>query len=954
MQSLYNKQDIIKTFLEEPSSSKYIALCVTETWLTPAKSNIINFQGYHLAASYNRKNRTGGGVCIIIKDNIEYIERKDIECLTIEYVVEVCAIELVKLDILLITVYWNGSGFDIFMNQFKKILDYIQMKFYKKKIIIGGDFNTNILQNTKESKSLLNLMLEYNFQQHIKVPTRITKNSSTCLDLIFTNFINNVSSSVQEFGFSDHNGTIVHLENTNVLQINSKSTFWYIHKRIYNNKNINKFKTNLQKIDWEKYILQNKNINDNYNTLNCILYDILEYCIPKKRIKINYSNKKSWLTRGIKISCKNKRLLKIHATYSKNKILLSHYKLYEKNLKNIIKKAKKLHYINKMEKSNNKVKCMWQIIKEYTNKCTNTVKQNIKLNIHNILTDNPKTVTNAFNSTFASTGHDNSGGTSRAPSPRGRRVLCPTQNSFYLRPVELHEVKLLIKNLKNKHSSGIDELPSTLIKECANELAIPLTMLINQSFSEGIFPDMLKKAIIKPKFKKGEKTNPANYRPIALLPAISKIFEKAMCVRLYSFCEKYNIFDDSQNGFRKNRSTILASFKYVSKILDIINSKKYAVGIFFDMTKAYEKVKFNILLDKLYGIGVRGIAHKWFASYLHNREQYVDIEHINAISREIQTVRSDAQPMKNSIPQGSVLGCLLFIIYINDLPKIVDEPCVMFADDFSLLMSVNNDTDLNKKIHNSIYKIEKWMNDHNLEINYSKTKIMQFKPHQKKELKIKFSYNKFKIDCMPTYTLLGIVIDTNINWKSHVEKIKSKLSQFTYSLRELKKSTDIKTATTAYYAYAYAWLNYGTILWGNSVDVHDILVLQKKCIRILANIQNNETCKPYFKTLKILTQPCIYILELCKFVRKNNQLYTKLGDMPRRYESRSKNNLFQVTSKLKLHSSGPFPMSIQIYNKLPENFKCELNYNKFKNNVKKFLIEKAYYSVREYLEDKLN
>lgn len=587
------------------------------------------------------------------------------------------------------------------------------------------------------------------------------------------------------------------------------------------------------------------------------------------------------------------------------------------------------------------------------------MRQNLKLRIHDNLTSDPIQITNCFNKVFACAGRDdcNSGGhvnTSRASLASGRPVLCPTENSFYLRPIELQEVRLLIRKLKCKQSFGIDELPSTLIKQCTDELALPLTMLINQSFSQGIFPDFLKKAIIKPIYKKGEKTNPTNYRPIALLPVISKIFEKAMCIRLYSFCEKYSIFDNSQNGFRSKRSTTLAAYKFIDAVLNIINRKKYAIGILFDMKKAYEKVKFNILLDKLYGIGVRGIAHKWFTSYLHSREQYVEVEYIDETSREIRTVRSEAQLMTDSIPQGSVLGCLLFILYINDLPKTLDESCVMFADDFSLIISCDNDTsNLNIKLDNILDKIDTWMNDHSLEINYLKTKIMQFKPYQKKELIINYSYNNIKIDSVPNFALLGIIIDTNLNWKSHLEKLKSKLSQFTYALRELKKSTDVKTAIVAYYAYAYAWMSYGAIMWGNSSDISDILVLQKKCIRILANIQQTESCKPYFIKFKILTQPCIYILELCKFVRKNPDLYSTLGEMPgRRYTSRYKNNLIQVTSKLKLHSSGPYPMSVEVYNKLPNNIKSENNFTKFAKYLKNFLVTKPYYALSEYLQDK--
>lgn len=143
--------------------------------------------------------------------------------------------------------------------------------------------------------------------------------------------------------------------------------------------------------------------------------------------------------------------------------------------------------------------------------------------------------------------------------------------------------------------------------------------------------------------------------------------------RLNSFCEKYNVYDDSQNGFRKNRSTTLAVYKYIHDILNIINDKKYAIGILLDMTKAYDKVQYKILLNKLYGIGIRGTAHDWFTSYLNNRKQFVEIENTDPRTCKISKIRSDIIQTNNSIPQGSVLGCILFLIYINDLPKIISD-----------------------------------------------------------------------------------------------------------------------------------------------------------------------------------------------------------------------------------------------------------------------------------------
>ena len=181
------------------------------------------------------------------------------------------------------------------------------------------------------------------------------------------------------------------------------------------------------------------------------------------------------------------------------------------------------------------------------------------------------------------------------------------------------------------------------------------------------------------------------------------------------------------------------------------------------------------------------------------------------------------------------------------------------------------------------------MEDHNLEINFNKTKIVQFRSVQRKPLNIDFSFKNTKLECVDTFKLLGLSIDQHVDWKSHIQKTKTKLSSFVYALKELKKTTDIKTAVNTYYSYAYAWLTYGIVLWGNSTDIHDLFVMQKKCLRIIYHMKGRDSCREVFTEHSFLTITCIYIYEISKFVRKNIHLYVKLGDQDRRFNSRYEN-----------------------------------------------------------------
>lgn len=283
----------------------------------------------------------------------------------------------------------------------------------------------------------------------------------------------------------------------------------------------------------------------------------------------------------------------------------------------------------------------------------------------------------------------------------------------------------------------------------------------------------------------------------------------------------------------------------------------------------------------------------------------------------------------------------------------MNGPCVLFADDISLLTSCQNDDNINAKLNSLLSTAVNWMDNHNLEINFTKTKLITFHPHQKSPLKLNFVFNNAKLEQVSEFTLLGLSIDTHINWKSHIQKIRGKLSKFSYALREIKKTTNLQTALVTYYAYAQAWLSYGVMLWGNSTDSQTIFILQKKLIRIITNIEQTDSCKPHFRKHLILTLPCLYILELCKFVRKHPDFYTTCEETQTKYTFRHNKNKINIPqSRLKMHSTSPLVMSIKMYNKLPNDIREVTKTNIFINKLKQFLESKSYYSVKEFLDDK--
>jgi len=661
----------------------------------------------------------------------------------------------------------------------------------------------------------------------------------------------------------------------------------------------------------------------------------------------NVTNNKAWITTALTHSINTKT--KLYKKWIKSRAESDEvkYKKYAYTLRKSLRKAEADHYSTLLSTRFNSSKSVWANINRIcSDKPFDSNKKQIqKIEVNNLRTSDSKIIAESFNNFFCNIGNElynnsmkNNSNVINDDSFK-KYLHISNCSSFVCNRISMNELFNTLMNLKDSKSCSCDDISSHLVRLTANQLVIPLLHIYNLSFEQGKFPSALKIAKVIPVYKKGSTDSLVNYRPISLTSPFAKILERLMYNRLYSYLLKFDILYEHQFGFRKSHSTSMALIDVINMITNKLNCGYKVMGIFMDLQKAFDTVNLDILMQKLENYGVRGFILSWFRSYLYDRSQAT---YVNSTLSTFKTTTC-------GVPQGTVLGPLLFLVYINDIASAIKEGELrLFADDSNLFVIAKDMQQLFNIANRELYNINQWFICNKMYLNKDKTNFMLFKPSRIDNDHIKnFNLNLFiegfVIDRVYSTKYLGLIIDDMLTWKDHIKSLVAKVSSIIGIIYRRSYLLPPMCKRNVYFALVYSKLVYGVEVYANTCMSYlkPLIIKCNSLLRVLQNAKRTTRNKDLYKNYNTLPVNMLFNLNLMKLM--HNCLYSsstmpkvicnlfKTGDDVHNYNTRNSKMFFiffisDCVSRNSIQYIGP-----SLWSKLPNYLRTCSSNHKFKN-----------------------
>ena len=805
--SLRNKIDLF-----EAECCNFDILTVSETWLSPLDDNSdLLLAGFHPPVRRDRPNDPHGGVAIYVKNTLYLKARPDLHVDNLEAVW--IQTKLNQENVLIGSFYRPPNANVDYWNLISDSID--KANNDQKKFFVLGDFNTDWLDNP--SRHLLDIVNLFQLRQLIDSPTRTTETTSSCLDLVLTQSYNIVKNTKVLSAFcSDHSVPAIFLNCNIDFRMSFKRTIYN-----YEKLNIDTFRTKLEDQNWQD-IFNEHSIDDSCVLFTDTLFQIAQECMPSKTITVRPKDV-PWITREIKILLKRRNKIHRKAKITNSEHDWATFRNFRNYVIEQIRKRKKQYYDELNDTINNPQlfgnKEWWKVVNKYMCKKGMDSDEIPPILSNGELHYSNKSKANVLNDFFIqqSTLQDND----------------DTLPHVNYKPQELQEITLtesevrnVIKNLENNKAVGPDRIHNRLLKASVDIIVPHLTSFFNRCLNDGCFPSLWKTANITPIFKKGNKNDCTNYRPISLLSCTGKVFERCIHRHILQYLTTNNILTDSQSGFLPGDSTVNQLLSIYNSLCENYDKSITSQSIYFDISKAFDRVWHRGLLLKLDAIGIRGRLLKWFESYLKKRKQKVVIKGDN----------SDEKVVTAGVPQGSVLGPLLFLVYINDIVDNIQSVIKLFADDTSLSNSSQCENVRQESLNEDLETIKNWSNKWKVNFNETKTKLLNMKRDQNPTQPLYFCDTL--LEDTSAHKHLGITIQNDCKWDKHINNVSSKVKLLLNVLHSLKYKLKRKALERIYKSFILPIFDYADIIWDNCTK-HQANILENlnlEAIRIITGL----------------------------------------------------------------------------------------------------------------------
>lgn len=925
-----NKFDLFLDFLDS-FPHLFDVLVISETWLNNDCLNLFNIPGF--TAVHSCRARIGGGLAVYVNVRLKFkvCEVSSSDFFSISVLVE---LDKPNEDIV-ITAYYRppeNNNIDCFFTHFEHILNAQWSNFH----VCVGDFNinvknTDITRPNSLSLKFINLLQSYDFHILNNCVTRPA--SDSVLDLVIARTPKNICAynCTIENTLSDHNGIC---------------TIFGAKKNIHNDRAIKKVTNYNGLCEKLSTIFSNKplfsSVNEYYSFFSKSIQDTTNEMTIVSVVKIKKSNKYCpWMNPTLKAAIATKTNLyrkykgNRHNIYLKQKVKLAtlhvtklqtyykaeHYKLLFnncnsprdtwRNIDNILGKSNKppdIQLVNTNDEA---------VFKDMVSNHLNTFFVSVASSLSNELASYDDDNINSFN------------------------TLSSSRCSLFLRPTNNLEIFNLINDINVNKCTGADKISGVVLKRCVVPITPVLSDIINLILSSGVYPDLLKIARVTAVFKSGSKTCCNNYRPISVLPIINNIIEKIVYCRIKEFLTKNNFFFKHQYGFREKCGTHIATIELLDNIFLNIDKKNIVSGLFLDLSKAFDCVNHTILFQKLHKAGVRGIALNLMQSYLSNRKQFVCANGID----------SDLLNINIGVPQGSVLGPLLFLIYVNDMYKLpLKGDLFLFADDSAIFYSSDS---VSKNIDNmgSDYLIfSKYFRLNRLTLNNNKCNLVHFRSRRStKVTKDNSVLNIGNVIIRPVSYVkyLGLYMDEYLQWNIHTAHLAAKVSCKVGILRRIKSFVPCGVLKSIYFAFIHSQISYLACIWGNSCVEYKkpIEILQRRALKHVFKLPMKFSSVLLFQNYayNVLNVQSLFISGIYKYMFESTRAmsYSTVEFKKSGHNYRTR-HCDQLTRPLVISTYGSKSISFfgpTLFNKLPDYIRLSNSLTTFKIRLKKWLLQ---------------